>query len=166
MKQITTWSGLESYLMLVMEMALKDALVRIQQIYLEHIDLDVYRAGRQTNYYAYGTMQPTFGLRDSVSNKIVRKQKYHISGGIYHDEAKMILDQDNYVHGSPWRGGTDVRKALPEIINDGLSGNLFGPGWWQAPRPFITNTLQELQSNGTVRKIFLDVFKGMGIKAI
>jgi len=166
MKSISTWSGLESYLILVVEMALRDALNRIQKIYIEHIDLDVYKAGRGTNFYVGGSMQPTFGLRDSVSNMIIKKQKYYISGGIYHDEAKMILDQDNYVHGSPWNGGTDVRKSLPEIINDGLSGKLFGPGWWQAPRPFISNTLEELQTNGTVKKIFLEVFKGMGIKAV
>ena len=56
---------------------------------------------------------------------------------------------------------------VPKIINDGLSGNLFGKNkWWQKERPYFSNTLKELESQGLIRKWFKEGLKKRGINMV
>lgn len=53
---------------------------------------------------------------------------------IFQDYIRMRLDLDKFTHGSNYGG--DIRPNLAEIINEGLSGLIFGKGFWTQPRPF------------------------------
>lgn len=167
MPEFKTVSQLNNYLIkTVFPSVLQYVADKVNQLLREHVDSDVYQAGRKTNYYAYGTTQPTFELRDSISNSDVKVSKDSAEIKVFHDKNKMSLDPDNFIHGSRyWKDGvTDIRDILPKIINDGLSGNLFGSGWWQNERPYFSNTLEELESQGLIKKWFKEGLSKFGIK--
>ena len=141
---------------------------KANELLREHVDSDVYQAGGKTNYYAYGSTQPTFELRDSISNSEVSVNGNSAEIKVFHDKDKMRFDPDNFVHGSNyWKDGvSDIRELLPRIINDGLSGDLFGSGWWQKERPYFTKTIEEIQSKGLMRKWFQEGLAKQGIKTV
>lgn len=165
--QISSFDQLEKILIPIIKECLEEIGNKANEVLREHIDKDVYQAGRQTNYYAYGTSQPTFTLRDSITTSKVKTNGNLSEISIYHDKNKMDFDPDNFIHGSRyWKDGvTDIRDILPMIINDGLSGNLFGEGWWQNPRPYWSNALIELQQQGKIREWFIQALKKRGINA-
>ncbi len=122
---------------------------------IAHLDSEVY-INRNTSY-AYGTGQPTYDLRNSVTASQVEKVGGELQSKVFHDKEKMSFSPDDFVHGSRyWKDGvTDIRELLPKIINDGLSGDLFGQNqWWQEERPYFSNTLKELESKGLIKKWF------------
>ena len=141
---------------------------KANELLRQHVDSDVYQAGNRTNYYAYGTTQPTFELRDSISNSDVQVSGDSAEIRVYHDKNKMRFEPDDFVHGSNyWRDGvSDVRDILPLIINNGLSGDLFGSGWWQEERPYFSNTIKEIQSQGLIKKWFQEGLAKQGIKTV
>ena len=60
----------------------------------------------------------------------------------------MTLDKANFIHGSEWAGyQSDVRNALAEIIYDGLSGDLFGDGYWTNKRDAWTPLIKRIDEH-------------------
>jgi hypothetical protein len=161
---IIPYSQLQDYLLKCIKKALDEVGEKVNELLREHIDEDVYRAGYQTNYYAYGTTQPTFDLRESVTTSNVKVSGNQAEVFIYHDKNKMRLDPDNFVHGSNYWRNRDIRDILPEIIEYGLSGDLFGKGWWQDPRPYVQNTIDELKSQGKLKQWFKEALEKQGLK--
>lgn len=141
---------------------------KANELWRENTDKYVYEAGNRTNYYAYGTTQPTFELRESISNSEVTKNGDSAEIRVYHDKDKMRFEPDDFVHGSRyWKDGfTDIREILPKIINDGLSGDFFGSGWWQEERPYFSKTIEEIQSKGLIKKWFQEGLAKEGIKTV
>lgn len=165
MKKAETWSQLNSFLIDAVSEALKEVGDRVNQLLREHVDTDVYKAGSRTNYYARGTTQPTYGLRDSITTSDVRTGKGSAEVEVFHDSQKMELDSQNFVHGSNyWKGGNDIRDILPLIIDMGLSGDLFGSGWWQDERPYFRNAVKELKDSGMLENWFKQALKRQGIE--
>jgi len=133
----------------------------------KHIELFVYNVGDQKrNFYVGGDAEPTGEFGEHVANtKVEKSTNGSHTTTIFHDTDKYTLARGAFVHGSRylnretgrWKS-TDVRKALPEIINDGRSGKLFGiKGWWRKPRPYFDYFLDEMSygkmySNGSFYK--------------
>ena len=162
------YSQLQEYLMKCTKIALDEVGEKVNELLREHVDDDVYKKGYQTKEYAYGTSQPTFTLRESITTSDVQTKGNEAQVSVYHDKNKMAFDPDNFVHGSRyWRDGTtDIRDYLPMIIDMGLSGDLFGSGWWQDERPYFRNTLAELRDNGKLKQWFKEALVRQGLKVV
>jgi hypothetical protein len=147
---------IENYLMKCIKNALDEVGEKVNELLREHVDDDVYKVGYKANYYAYGDSQPTFDLRESVTTSDVKTNGNQSEVSIFHDKNKMRFEPDNFIHGSRyWKDGTtDIREYLPMIVDMGLSGDLFGSGWWQDERPYFRNTLAELRDNGKLKQWF------------
>ena len=100
--------------------------------------------------------KPTGEFREAWFQDYARRHGDTIEGGIFYDGGYLSLANDpsdsypnNFVHGSgytllnPWYI-SDVRNALPEIIFEGLAGDIFGEGFWTSSRdawkPFLSRT--------------------------
>jgi len=164
MATANNWNQLEQILMKIIKEVIEEVGYKVNELMRENIDKYVYQAGSQANYYADGTGQPTFELRDSI-----RSSKAKVSGNsaevnVYHDSDFMTVEPDDFVHGSNYWKTYDIRDLLPEIINYGLSGDFFGSGWWQKPRPYYDKTLEDLRDKGQLRQWFIEGLKKRGLK--
>jgi hypothetical protein len=136
----------------------------------DHVQVDVYNAGSGRKFYHSRKKEPTGDLKRSVVKSRVKVTKDGASVTISHDPEKLRLDQENNIHGSDYKNDrgepiiTDVRESLPHIINDGLSGNRFGNGWWRRKRPYFTNFKVQM-NNGEYKRFFLEskIWKDFGI---
>ncbi len=158
--------ALTDYLLKIIKECLKEVADKVNDKLRSHVDSDVYI--NRNNYYANGSGQPTYDLRESITTDEISQSGNEVSTKVFHDKNKMAFDPDNFIHGSRyWKSGTtDIRDILPKIINDGLSGDLFGNGWWQDERPYFTNTLNELKSQGLIKKWFKEALNKRGIKTV
>lgn len=157
-------SQLNNYLMPILRECLQEVADKVNDRLRYHVDGDVYI--NRNNYYANGTGEPTYDLRESITTDEIKQSGNEVFTKVYHDKEKMRLDVDSFIHGSKYWDKTDVRDILPQIINDGLSGDLFGEGWWQEERPYFTNTLKELESQGLIKKWFREALNKRGIKTV
>lgn len=160
------YDQLQPYIMKIIKEVIEEVGYKINELMRENVDKYVYQAGNQTNYYANGTMQPTFELRDSI-----RSSKATVSGNqaevtIAHNTDFMSVEPDEFIHGSNYWKTYDIRELLPEIINYGLSGDFFGSGWWQKPRPYFDKTLEELRDQGKLRQWFIEGLQKRGLKVV
>lgn len=158
---------MQKYILNILKEVVEKVGERVNKLAREHVDNDVYKKGNQTNYYAYGTMQPTYGLRELLTTDEVKINGNEVSTKIYHDSNKMISDPDNFVHGSNYWHMQDIRDILPEIVEYGLSGDFFGSNqWWQDPRPYMQNTIKELQQSGKLRQFFVEELRSKGFTVV
>lgn len=141
--------------------------VKILQAFVQ---IDVYDAGNQRKVYAKGTKKPTRDLINSVVSSEAKITKKGVNVRISHDPKKMRLDKKGFIHGSKFEDKhgneyeSDVRKALPEIINDGKAGNHFGNGWWRRPRPYFTGFKLRMKDGSFLYYLYnSDVWKKHGI---
>ena len=136
---------------------------RLVQEVKNRIDIDVYSAGNLRKYYANGKKQPTYDFRDSWDSKIEESQK-EVSGLVYQEYQLMMLDADNFIHGSRYyKKVQDVREFFAEIINEGKSGSIFGYGFWREKRPFWDNAMKLLK-DGTVDRWIREEFVKAGFE--
>lgn len=159
-------SNLSNYLMPILQDCLKEVADRVNDRLRANVDEYVYI--NSNNYYAMGSGEPTYDLRESITTDEISKSGNELSTKVYHDKSKMRFQPDDFIHGSRyWENGTtDIREILPLIINDGLSGNLFGDGWWTEERPYFSITLKELQSQGLIKKWFKEALQKRGLKCM
>lgn len=159
-------SQLNNYLMPILRECLQEVADKVNDRLRYHVDGDVYI--NRNNYYANGTGEPTYDLRESITTDEIKQSANEVFTKVYHDKEKMRFQPDDFIHGSRyWKDGiTDIREILPQIINDGLSGSLFGEGWWQEPRPYFSDTLQELQSQGLIKRWFKESLNKRGVKTL
>ncbi len=160
-KDIKTYEELNKIILDAMYEVIEYVAKRIHSLLISHIDEDVYI--NQNNYYARGTKMPTYEFRESWDIDEVEKAKDTVQSSIYHNPQKMSFSPEDFVHGSELWHTNDIRELLPLIIEKGLSGNLFGAGWWQEPRPFFANTLEELNNKGLIKKWFKEGMDKYGL---
>lgn len=136
---------------------------KVVQEVKNRIDIDVYSAGNLRRYYAKGNKKPTYDFRDSWDKKVEESQM-EVSGVVYQEYQLMILDADNFIHGSRhYKKGEDVREFLAKIINEGKSGAIFGYGFWREKRPFWDNAMKILE-DGTIDKWIKEEFAKAGFE--
>ena len=103
----------------------------------------------------------TYTFRDSWDYNVTKNIR-GASGQLYQDLDAMDLDPDNFVHGSNYWNMTNVRPIMAEILYEGLSGDLFGQGWWQRPRDAWTPLIDKL-NGGQLDIWFREGMKKSGI---
>jgi hypothetical protein len=159
-------SQLNNYLTKILRDCLQEVADKVNDKLRYHVDEEVYI--NRNNYYADGSGEPTYDLRESITTDEIKQSGNELSTKVFHDKDKMRFQPDDFIHGSRyWKDGvTDIREILPKIINDGLSGDLFGSGWWQEERPYFTNTINELQSQGLIKRWFKEALAKRGIKSV
>lgn len=77
---------------------------------------------------------PTGEFRESWVAMTKRRLGLVVDGGMTYEPNLMSLDAENFVHGSKIYDPNDARPFLDDIIFDGNSSDLWGGGWWTAPR--------------------------------
>jgi len=132
---------------------------RVEDKIIANIDEYVY-IGRNEYYYD-GSAMPTYEFRESWKSDGAKSIPNGFEAEIYSHYDMMRLDKDTFLHGSYWG---DVRKYLPEIIEEGLSGKLFGEGFWREKRPFFSKTIEQLESQGLIQKWYIEEFRKRGLQ--
>lgn len=97
--------------------------------------------------------KPTGEFKEAWFQEYAQRHGDTIEGGIFYDGGYLSLANeinasypDNFVHGSAYGDYvSDVRDKLPEIIFEGLAGDIFGSGFWtsnnrDAWKPFLSRT--------------------------
>jgi hypothetical protein len=163
MAEITSWNQLENVLMNIVKSSLAEVGEKINDKLRSHVESDVYINSNTS--YAYGTGQPTYDLRESITTSEVKTTGNTAEVEVFHDKEKMKFDPDNFVHSSRyWKDGTtDIREILPIIIDMGLGGSFFGDGWWTDERPYFRNTVKELHQGGLLNKWMKDALRKRGL---
>jgi hypothetical protein len=159
-------SELEEYVKSALIVAMSEVGDKVTEVLKEHVDEDVYMQGAGANYYARGTMQPTFDLRESVTAGPIKVTSNTVSINVFNESTKMELDIKNFVHGSKYwaKGPDDIRSILPMIIEYGQSGPFFGFNWWMEPRPYYHIAIADLAAHKQHVDITEKVLKGFGFK--
>jgi hypothetical protein len=117
-----------------------------QKIYVENatiVNQIVYGAGLPKEY------ERTYQFRDDAWST---RQPFNYSHGhiaeyeFFYDWKKLQVDRDAAQHGSPSyvKKYQDVRPYLADIIYGGLSGDIFGEGYWRKARDAWSQLLQSL----------------------
>ena len=114
----------------------------------------------------YGAGSPNYYERTMEFLNSWETSKPIIKGNIVESELfqntfAMQSDPDNFTHGSYWYTNNDVREFMAEIIFEGLSGPMFGTGFWSVARDAWTPTLIHLE-NGDFDRWFADAMRMQG----
>lgn len=154
---ITSWKQLEKQLKKARSQALEKASETATEYTKDVVERVVYGAGSPIAY------ERTYDLKDSIrENPVEGSKNTTATVRINHDITQISTDLTMYQHGSPQSGS--VADAIPEIVHDGLSGDLFGDGYWRVPRPYMDVAAKELGA-GKFRKYMVSELRAMGLDA-
>lgn len=158
MADITSWSKLKEALVKGRTEALREsAKESVDYIKDRVIDQEVYGRGSPEFY------ERTYQLKDSLrANPAEGVRNYSASIVIDHDTSKIKVNLPMYQHGSPMSGG--IADAIPLIVHDGLSGSMFGDGFWMEPRPYMGTARNDLQA-GKLRRMMVKELRDYGFDA-
>jgi hypothetical protein len=107
----------------------------------------------------------------SWKNEPVKTLGNTISATIDQDTERMEHDPKHFIHGSNHSDqGDDIREALAEILNEGLTGSYFDwtqppPYWWKERRPYWDQFVVMFE-DGTIHRLMIKEFALLGIKLI
>lgn len=153
----TSWSELEKKLKQARSEALQAASETASDYTKDVVERVVYGAGSPTVY------ERTYDLKDSIrENPVQGSTRTTATVVIDHDITQISTDLTMYQHGSPQSGS--VADVIPEIVHGGLSGDMFGDGYWRRPRPYMDVAAKEL-SGGKFRQYMVSELKAMGLNA-
>lgn len=72
----------------------------------------------------------------------------YFEGAMLYDYDMVQSNPSNFEHGSYYsEKGYDVSEFMPDIIFNGLSGDLFGDGFWRDPRNAWDDFVNEVNQN-------------------
>ena len=126
------------------------------------IEKEVYGAGTPSPD-GYNRLMYSGGLIGSFEKYRTKTSGQVVQGMIDQNSYSMTLDSDEFIHGSNyWNVTDDIRTMLSDIIIEGKSGGLFGPGFWRQPRPFWQPIIDML-TNGEVDKLIENAMTTRGI---
>ncbi len=165
MPKINSLNQIDEVLLPIIADALNEVAERAVELMKVHVDKDVYAVGdANRTYYHDGTGSPTYQLRDSIIHTEPAIQGKEVTAVVKHDTNLMQSDPDTFLHGSNYFSPQDVRSLLPTIINEGLSGPLFGAFWHKLKRPYFTNTKEELEK-GLFQQWMAEALRKRGVRA-
>lgn len=153
-----TYRELEARLREARSKALEKAGEKAKDLTLEIIDDVVYGAGTPNEY------ERTYQLKDSLRDWAVKGYSSSLATlSISHDANLIYSDPDNYTYGSNYYSPTDMSEYVPNMINDGTSGGMFGDGFWMEARPYADQSKEQL-SGGKYRKFMSEEIRSMGFR--
>lgn len=105
------------------------------------------------------------GLRDLWEEEKSKIKNSKIIGEIKERPERLVLNEDNFQHGSRFWYRNDIRDMLAYIVIEGKSGDLFGEGAWRKPRDFWHPLIDKLDA-GQINKMIEKAFRKHKIKFI
>lgn len=159
MRKVTTYSGLLRELERIRDTALVGVGEDVVELAKKHVDDDVYKKYTPVKY------ERTYQLRDSLFSEKLQRSGNSASVVVRHDWQDMSHNVEKYQHASPFWSPWVYNRYLAETVEFGLSGDLFGKGAWQNPRPYMANTKADL-INGEYRRFMVRRLMSMGYKAL
>jgi hypothetical protein len=146
MPQFNNLNELNTWLSQQIAQSMNDVGEMVVEKVKEHIESDVYSFDPKV-------YQRTNELKESIvhSTPIVNGDTVEVS--IYPD-AQLIHPSPPNQHQSVI-SGDDYSPYVAITVEEGTSGKLFGEGYWTEPRPFMENTVAELEGSG----LFADALK-------
>lgn len=149
----------------VIEQAIEKTTDEVLDILIDYIYHDVYGTGNPPHMY-----NPTFEFIDSWVKKIEGGNKYNeVIATIYSEANLMSYNPSEHIHGSFLSG--DFREHMAEAIEEGLGYKYFpqvrsdgtkNPA--SQPRRFFSDTINALNRNGLLMKIFENAMADLGIE--
>lgn len=144
-----------------MKKLLKDSMeevgVKVEKVLRDRIDEDVYSAYNNPDM----SYERTRELKNSVTHTHPKEEDGQIVVKVGHDTS-LINPYSPNQHMSV-EDGSDVSNYLPQWINDGTIGNIFGEGVWTKPRPYMDNTKEEIKNNNILEKELKKGLKKRGV---
>lgn len=108
--------------------------------------------------------EPTGEFEEAFTSELASFVMNEIQGSFFYDGSKITtVDEENFIHASAYYhdGSGEATYGLAEIIFEGKSGDLFGKGYWTAPRNAWDSASDIINNN--IDKWFKDAFKQQGI---
>jgi hypothetical protein len=146
---------------LIINEAMEYVMQKMYDMYKDLIDEIVYNTEYPVLY------DRTYEFAESWQ-KDVQQNGMGAQGTITQDYSLMSFDPDTYTHGSEYYSPEDVRPFLANIIYEGLTGKLFGDGWWRNARDAWTPLINKLES-GQLDKWFrqgMDLAGGLRLQKV
>ena len=134
-----------------LDYAMEKLLMKLQ----ENIEKIVYGAGSPEYYNR--TME---FLNSWETSKPIIKGNI-IESDLFQNIFAMHSDPENFIHGSNYYKQDDITAYMADIIFEGLSGPMFGSGFWTVARDAWTPTLTHLE-NGDFDRWFADGMRMQG----
>lgn len=124
-----------------------------------------YGDGKRDFYYN-GDADPTYEFLNTPTSD-VKKSSNSVEVSIYSDTNRMSFNADTYKHGSNNWIVNDIRQWLPEILNDNLSGDIFGANqWWHHRQRYFDITCKELIDSGLALQWIKEELKKKGLNVV
>jgi len=142
----------------VMDMVVDEIL----ELLKKNIDKKVYNSFSPTTYERLGD---NGGLRDLWEEERAKIVNGKVIGEVKEKPERLILNEDEFQHGSRFWYQNDIRDMLAYIVIEGKSGDLFGDGEWRKPRDFWHPLIDELD-DGKINQIIEKAFRKHKIKFI
>jgi hypothetical protein len=145
----------------VVKDALEDTGDEATELAKDRVDKDVYEAGNPTEYVR------TYELRESIEPTKAKCKDGVVELEIKHNTDKIGSYEPNqhYTVGTKYAKthGTDSSEYVPRLVHNGESGKIFGEGFWTKPRPYMSNTKEEME-NGKYKEMMKRNLEKRGIK--
>lgn len=103
----------------------------------------------------------TFEFLESWETSTKKTDKGAV-GELRQNSSFMSYNPENFQHGSYYTSYGDVSDQLAGIIYGGLSGQLFGEGFWTSPRDAWSPLINELKG-GKLKEWFIEGMQRQGI---
>lgn len=136
---------------------MKKASEEPKQMLKDNVDKNVYN-------YTPSTYERTFELRDSIIATEPQNVNNKTTVEIKHDENKIHPYSPNQ-HMSVITG-EDISTYLPQWINDGTIGHIFGQGVWTEPRPYMDDTVRQMEQENTFENEVKKSLQKQGIQLV
>lgn len=133
--------------------ALDYVMDKVLEEYKDEIDNVVY------NNYSPSVYERTYDFKNSWETETMLQSK-GAQGELKQDVSSIGVNLDKFQHGSIYSGS--IVDELTDIIFEGLSGPLFGEGFWTNRRDAWTPLIAKLDG-GKIDKWFKEGMKKQGI---
>lgn len=135
--------------------ALDIAMDKLLEVLKDNIERIVYGAGTPEFYSrSFEFLKSWETSRSIIKGNLVTSE-------LFQNVLDMTFDADNFFHGSNYYKQNDITAFLSNIIFEGLSGPMFGDGFWTHARDAWTPTMALLY-DGTFLRWFEDAMAMQG----
>ena len=145
-----------------MKLVIDEVASKILEMLIDSINQVVYDAGVP---HLYRRLEMNGGLSGEWRKSNAEIIGNEIISTIDSDPTTLVVDPENFVHGSNHWEMDDISGLLNEIIIEGKSGPYFGEGFWREPRDFWSPIIAMLE-DGTVDSMIAESMIKNGINLV
>jgi len=103
----------------------------------------------------------TYDLRNSMQSYPLKETDDVLEVELKHNIEKIRAVPEKFQHASPYWSPWNYSQFLARTVHDGLSGGLFGYGYWCEPRPYMDNVKDDMK-NGEYKNIMMSELRKKG----